>query len=262
MATQILSAEKREVSGRKVKKLRRDGILPANIYGKKIESLSVQVPIGDFRKVFKEVGETGLVELKVAGKAYPVLVHNVQLDPTTDEFLHADFLHVNLKEKVTATVPVEFTGEAPAEKTGEGVVVHQLSEVEVEALPTDLPEKIVVDISSLEKVDDAIKVSEFSVDRKKVEIKEEDTERIVVSVAPPAKEEEVAPPSVEEGAEGEAAEGEEAAPSEGDEAQPKAGEVKEGEAKAAEGEAKPDGGKPEGKQEAKLEEKPREQKKE
>lgn len=206
MAARKLTAEERKVLGRKVKQLRRAGILPANIYGKKLKSRAVQVRLDEFQKVFGETGETGLVELKVNGEAYPVLIHNVQLDPVGDFPLHADFLKVDLKEKVGATVPIELVGESPAEKEG-GVVVQQMHEIEVEALPTDLPEKIEVDVSALSEIDQAIKVGELKVDKTKVEVKE-DPERIVVSIAPPAKEEEVAPPPATE----------EAAPVEGEQA--------------------------------------------
>lgn len=208
MAKRVLTAEKREIFGRKIKKLRREGLLPANIYGRNIKSLAVQVKTDDFQKVFDEAGETGLVELKVNGEVHPVLIHNLQTDPVTDLPLHADFLEVNLKEKVVATVPVELVGEAPAEKEG-GVVVQQMHEVEVEALPTDLPEKIEVDISGLANIDDAVKVGELKVDRSKIEIKEDDPERIVVSITPPTKEEEVAPPAEEAPAGGEEAPAEE-----------------------------------------------------
>lgn len=225
MATQTLKAEARKVFGRKVKKLRREGVLPANIYGKKIKSKAVQVALADFKKVFAETGETGVVEVKTNGDTHPVLIHNVQLHPVTDEPIHADFLQVDLKEKVSATVPVEFTGESPIEKTGEGVVVRQVNELEVEALPTDLPEKIIVDISRLVAVGDVVKIGDLEVDRAKVEVKD-DPERIVVSIAEPAKEEVAPPPAPAEGevpAEG-AATGE--APAEGG-------------APAAEGEQKP-----------------------
>lgn len=197
MASQKLKAEKREILGRKVNTLRREGILPANIYGRHVKSEAVSVSLKEFEKVFGEAGETGLIELQVDSEAKPVLVHNIQKDPVTDFPIHVDFLQVNLKEKVTATVPIEFTGESPVSKSGEGVVIEQMSEVEVEALPSDLPEKIVVDISDFEKVDDSIKVSDLKIDRDKVDLKA-DAEAIVVNVAAPAKEEEVAPPVAEE----------------------------------------------------------------
>lgn len=252
MATQVLKAVKRDTLGRKVARLRKEGVLPANIYGKKMESVAVQLPVVDFQKTFAEVGETGLLELQVDKKTYPVLIHNVQRDSVTEQLLHADFHQVDLKEKITATVPVEFVGESPVEKSGEGIIVHQMNEVEVEALPADLPEKFTVDISGLLKVEDSIKVGELSIDKKKVEVKD-DLERIVVSVAPPAKEEVVAPPVPAEGEEG---------------AVPVEGEAAPGET-PAEGAPAPEGGAPtaeggkkseEGKAEGKPEEKPQEHK--
>lgn len=192
---QTLSALKREVVGRKVKKLRREGILPANIYGKDVKSLAVQVPLDDFLKTFREVAKTGLLGLKVNGEVRPVLIHNVQLDPITDTPIHADFLQVNLSEKVSATVPVELVGETQAQKSGVGILVQQISELEVEALPADLPEKFLVDVSNLANVDEAIKVSDLLVDKTKVEIKAS-PDQIVAKIEPPAKEE-VAPPPPE-----------------------------------------------------------------
>lgn len=196
MANQKLKAEKRKIQGRKVKVLRREGILPANIYGKHVKSEAVSVSLKEFEKVFSEAGETGLVDLQVNGDTRAVLVHNIQKDSVSDFPIHVDFLQVNLKEKVTATVRIEFTGESGLSKTGEGVIIEQMNEVEVEALPADLPEKIVVDISGLEKVDDSIKVSDLKVDKDKIELKI-DGAGIVVIVAAPAKEEEVAAPAVE-----------------------------------------------------------------
>ncbi len=204
IAEHSLKAEKREVLGRKIKQLRRSGVLPGNVYGKDIKSFAVQVSLRDFEKLYDEVGETGLIALSVDGKDHPVLVHNVSRHPLNSSPLHVDFHEVDLKEKVRATVQIEFEGEAPAEKEGVGVVVPQMREIEVEALPTDLPENIIVDISGLTEVDQAIHVKDLKVDRSKVELMEEDPERIVVSVAAPQKEEEPEAPAEGEGAEGEA----------------------------------------------------------
>lgn len=196
-----LTAETRTVVGRKVSQLRRTGVLPGNIYGKKVKSQSVQVNLIEFLKTFKEVGETGLVSLKVGNAEHPVLIHNVQLNSVTDLPVHADFLEVDLLEKVTATVQIEFTGESPIEKSQEGILVPQLREVEVEALPTDLPENIIVDVSELTAVGQAIKVADLKVDKTKVEIKG-DPEQIVVVIEEPAKEEVVEVAAPVEGAEG------------------------------------------------------------
>ena len=193
-----LKAEVRKISGRKVKNLRKDGILPGNISGKKIKSEAVQVVFKDFDKVYKEAGETGLVTLEIGKEEKPVLIHNLQVNPVSDVPVHVDFLQVDLKEKVEADVPVELTGESPAEKQALGTVVQYINEIKVEALPMDLPEKFEVDTSVLSEVDQAIFVKDLKVDRSKVDIKTGPDE-IVVKVEPPQKEKVVAPPAPVEG---------------------------------------------------------------
>jgi large subunit ribosomal protein L25 len=150
----------------------------------------------EFGKVFKEAGETGLVTLKVGNEEKPVLIHNVQLDPTTEDILHIDFLQVDLKEKVTAKVPLEIVGESPAEKQGLGTAVTVKDEIEVEALPADLPEKFEIDSAILTEVDQAICVKDIKVDSSKVTVLD-DPEDILVKVEPLRKEEVEAPPVVE-----------------------------------------------------------------
>jgi len=117
----------------------------------------------------------------------PVLVSGLQIDPVTSDYLHVDFRRVDLTEKITAKVPVEIVGESPAEKQKMGTVVQQLSEIEVEALPADLPEKIEIDATTLIEVDQTIYVKDLKID-KKVTIKT-DLESIVAKVEPPTKEE-------------------------------------------------------------------------
>jgi large subunit ribosomal protein L25 len=220
MDKKILKAEERKLSGRKVKTLRTKGLLPGNVYGKKIKSQAVQVDKKEFEILYKDVGETGLVTLEIGKEELPVLVNNVQKHPVTDEPIHIDFRQVDLKAKVAAEVPVEVTGESPAEKQGIGTVVQYLKEVEIEALPGDLLEKFEVDTSVLSEVDQAIYVKDLKVDKTKVEIKTNGDE-IVVKVEPPQKEEvievPVAPAEGEVPAEG-AAVPEGQAPAEGAEA--------------------------------------------
>lgn len=177
-----LKASKRTVVGRKVKMIRHQGNLPANLYGKKITSMSVSVEGKEFADVFAKAGETGLVELLVDGVKHPVLIHNIQYDPVNGLPLHIDFYQVDLKEKVTIKVPLVAIGDAKAVKDKEGVLLHVLSEVEVEALPSDLPEKIEVDVTNLAKVNQAIKVGELTVSSK-VKILT-DSSLDVVKVAP------------------------------------------------------------------------------
>lgn len=201
MARPKLKVEKRKLMGRKVKKLRRDGIIPANIYGKDVKSEAVQLELSQFIPVYNEVGETGLVDIIIAKdtKIRPVLVHNVQSDPVTDQLIHIDFHQVNLSEKVTAQIPVELIGESPAVEQKQGILVRTLDEIEVEALPTDLPESIEIDVTKLEKVDDMVKVGQIKLGDKITILADEST--IVAKIEPLTKAEEVTPPPVEEGEE-------------------------------------------------------------
>ncbi|KKQ74942.1 MAG: 50S ribosomal protein L25 [Candidatus Woesebacteria bacterium GW2011_GWB1_38_5b] len=191
MAKINLQAENRKIIGRGVKNLRKKGRLPANVFGKKIDSIAVDVGKSEFLKVYGEAGETGLVDLNISGSVHPVLVSELQLDPVTDEVLQVDFHEVDLKEQVSATVPVELIGESPAQKSGIGTVVQQIDEIEVTALPMDLPDKFEIDISELIEVDQAIYVKDLKYDKDKVKL-ETDLEDIVVKVEPPQKEEVIA----------------------------------------------------------------------
>lgn len=196
-----LKAEKRELEGRKVKKLRRDGLLPANIFGRGVKSQSIQVNLKEFGQVFQKAGETNLVEVGLGKETRPVLIHNVQLDPITDQVLHVDFLQVDLKKKVTAEVPVELVGVSPAEKQSLGTVVQYVNEIKVEALPTEIPDKFEIDISVLSEVDQMVQIKDLKIDASKVKI-EGDPEQLVVKVEPPkAEKEEVAPVAPAEGEE-------------------------------------------------------------
>lgn len=161
MQKHTLRVEKRTVLGKKVKKLRKDGFLPANVYGKDIKSTSVQVKKSEFDTVFKEAGETGLVDLKLDGENRPVLIHNVQYDYMTHSPLHADFFQVNLKEKVKTMVPLVVIGEPKAVVDKIGLLMQQVSEIEVEALPTDLPENIEINVEHLAQIDEQITVGDL-----------------------------------------------------------------------------------------------------
>jgi large subunit ribosomal protein L25 len=193
MSKYILKSETRKIEGRKVKKLRETGILPGNVYGKKIKSEAIQVDLKEFESIYKEAGETGIIELKEGDKNRAVLVHNLQRNPVSDKPIHVDFLQVDLKEKVEADIPVEMTGESPAEKQSIGTVVQYLNEIKVEALPMDLPEKFIIDTAVLAEVDQAIYVKDLKVDATKVDIKT-GADEIVVKVEPPQKEEVVETP--------------------------------------------------------------------
>lgn len=176
-----LSAQKRTVLGRKVKSLRREGIIPAHIFGHKVKTEHIQVKANDFKKVFEKAGETGIISLAVDSEKRPVLVRSIQVHPLTEETLHIDFYQVNLSEKVKVNVPLEIVGESPAVEKKVGLLLTPVSEVEVEALPSDLPENIEVDITKLESIGDEIRVKDLKVDRSKIEVLA-DEELVVVAI--------------------------------------------------------------------------------
>lgn len=155
-----LSAEPRETTGKAVKKLRREGILPANVYGKDIKSQSLQLPQSEFNKIYEEAGETGVINLTIGSDTIPVLIHNLHKD-YKNEVIHADFFKVNLKEKVKTTIPIEIVGEPKAVTEETGLLMNITSEVEIEALPTELPENIEVNVEGLANVDDQILISDL-----------------------------------------------------------------------------------------------------
>ncbi len=186
-----LEAEKRTVLGKQVKKLRREGYLPANIYGKELSSVAVQVKYTDFEPVFKEVGETGLVDIVLEGEKRPVLIKNLQMNYRTRTPLHADFYQVNLKEKVKSMVPVVITGEPKAVTEKLGVLLTPLSELEVEALPAELPDNIEVDVANLANLDEQITVGDLKAPTGVTILTE--AEQVVARIGEMMKEEEPAP---------------------------------------------------------------------
>lgn len=200
MSTFELSANIRTLFGRKTKQLRVKGIAPGNIFGKKIKSIAIELDKAVLLDTMRKAGETGLIHLKIKGddKMHPVLVSGYALDPVTDTVLHVDFHEVDLKQKTTASVPVHMVGESPAVKEGNILVILR-NEIDVEALPTDLPESIQVDISGLNAVGDTVHAKDLKVDRSKVTLDIEDEEP-VVTVQEPAKEEVVEAPAEVEGA--------------------------------------------------------------
>lgn len=185
-----LNAQERTILGKKVKHLRKSGLVPAHVFGNQIETEHVAIPLLDFNKVYNQVGETGLIDLKIGEeKIRPVLIKEVQYHAVTDLPLNVSFYQVNLKEKVTVPVPIVLVGDEPElVHMGEAVVLQNLSEVEVEALPTDLVENIEVNIASLKNIDDAILVSQLTYDREKLTVLAEG-EEVVVKLAPAVTEE-------------------------------------------------------------------------
>lgn len=203
-----LKAERRTVLGKSVKKLRRTGFLPANVYGKGLESTAIQVNTKEFEAVFKEAGETGLVDLSFDGQTHPVLIKNIQMEYPLRIPLHADFYQVNLREKVKTMVPIEIIGEPKAVTEKIGTLIQPLNEIEVEALPAELPEKIEINVEPLAAIDDQITIADIKVPEG-VEILT-DAGQVIVKI------DELAAPEPEPVAEEAAAEGEEGATGEGE----------------------------------------------
>lgn len=184
-----IQARPRNIVGRKVKSLRRQGFLPAVIYGHGFDSLAIQVPLKEFEKVYTEAGETTIIYLKVGDKEYPTIIQDVTKNPLSDELLHADFYKVRLDEKIKAKIPLNFIGESPAVKNLGGILVKNISEIEVEGFPQDLPHQVNVDISSLKELKGHILVKDLPISEKlKVEA---DPAAIVVLVQEPISEEEL-----------------------------------------------------------------------
>jgi len=157
-----LTATQRAQTGHKVNALRREGLLPATIYGNEVKNLSLSVEAEAFKAVLKKAGGSHLVDLSVDTKVYPVLIHVVDRHPVDNTITHVEFYSVNLKEKLTTHVPVILTGESPAVSGGIGTLLTTLQEIEVETLPTSIPESVEVDISNLNEVDDEVKAGDIT----------------------------------------------------------------------------------------------------
>jgi len=205
-AAQIeLAVTPRSILGKKVKRLRQQGITPANIYGHGIPSQAVQVPTPDLARIIRVAGLNIMLQLHVEGerKRRPVFFRHVQRNPTTDEFLHVDFYQVSLKEKIRLEVPLIIVGEAPAVSVHQGILLQSVNVVSMEGLPGDLPPRIEVDVSGLAEIDDAVHVKDLEVSPDVTLLV--DPELVVAKVAAPRLVEEVVE---EEAGEEEAVEGE------------------------------------------------------
>jgi len=176
----ILAVTARDVFGKKLKKLRHQGVIPGNIYGPDFKSTAVSLAYKDFVNTYKVAKETGIVYLSLTGKEIPVMVKSIQKHPVTSLLLHVDFRKVDLKQKITTEVPVVTVGESIAITQLAGVLLTQSSHLMVEAFPQDMPQNIQVDISKIKELGKEIKVSDLSASTKYT-IKEEPN-KVVVSI--------------------------------------------------------------------------------
>ena len=156
----ILQATKRQ--GEKPEELRDGGRIPAVFYGFGKESTAISVPKVEFIKLFREAGETTAITLDMGGEKVSALIHDLQRDPVRGEPTHVDFLVIDMNKEAEVAVPIEFTGLAEAEKGGIGMVVKVMHEVEVRALPADLPHSITVDLTPLASLSDVIHAKDLA----------------------------------------------------------------------------------------------------
>lgn len=184
---QSITAEKRDILGKKVKTLRSKGFLPAVVYGKGKEAEPVAVREVDFLKLWKSAGESTVVELKLGQKTENVLIQDVAIDPLKDNPIHADFYIIEMDKPIKVEVPLEFVGESEVVKSG-GILVKVLHELKIEALPKDLPHNITVDISTLKTLEDSIKIKNLAIPAG-VKVLDGPDETVVLVEAPRAEEE-------------------------------------------------------------------------
>lgn len=183
MSRERLDVQSRTVYGKKTNQLRRSGVLPANIYGAGIESVAIQLDYQTFNQIMKSAGETDLIDIYIDGEsaARPVLIYDMHVHPLTTQPIHVDFFQVNLKEKVEVTIPVELMGEAPAVAEKRGEMLQTIDEVTIEVLPADIPESLVLDITSLKNVGDSLTYNDLKVPAG-VELIVEDPEEVIVKI--------------------------------------------------------------------------------
>jgi len=197
-----LSAKARKDFGKKVKILRQRDILPAVLYGPKIKKTqSLELDYKAFEKVYKTAGESSLISLEIEGedKKIPVLIHEIQKDHLTGKISHIDFYQPSLEEKTVVKIPIVLEGTSPAVKESGGTLVKYISEVDVKALPQNLPKEIKINVENLNTFEDNILIKDLKLPEG-VEILRNSND-IVASVLPPEKVEEELEKPIEENVE-------------------------------------------------------------
>lgn len=162
-----LNVTKREVLGKKVRFLRRQGVTPAHLFGHGIESLALQCDTDTIKRVLAKAGQTRLISLKLDDEKSPrpVVIRGVQIEPVTGESLHIDFYQVKMAEQIKMEVPIVLTGEAPVLKLKENMLMQELSTLIVECLPAKIPNSIELDLSSLTEPEQAVRVKDIELDK-------------------------------------------------------------------------------------------------
>lgn len=185
-----LSAKIRDVFGKKTKKGKKEGLIPAVVYGRKTEPTSLWIKAIDFSRLLKKAGESTIIELKVEkDENRNVIIYEIQKDPIFGQFIHADFFQVRMDEEIETEVELVYVGEAPAVKELGGVLVKNLDEITVKCLPANLPSEIKIDITSLKTFEDHICVKDLKISEKvKIDL---EPETVIALVSEPRSEEEL-----------------------------------------------------------------------
>ncbi len=181
-----INARTREQLGKKAKNVRKERKIPAVVFGPEMDSIPLAVDYKVFVDTYRKAGETTLLDLVIdeSKDSVKVLVKDIQLDPVTSEAIHIGFFKVNLKEKTQVDIPVVLLGEEsiPLIKSGEGLLLSQLTEITVECLPSDIPHQFEVDVSSLIEIGDTITIADLKYDSSKVELVDRNPEDIIVAL--------------------------------------------------------------------------------
>ncbi len=178
----VLKAVKRDVVGKQVKAMRREGQLPAVIYGRHLEPIAISLESHAATLAMSKLTSSSIVTIDLDGTEYPALVRERQRNFIKGNLTHIDFLAVDLKEKIRATVRLEFVGVSGAVKDYNGVLVKNIEKLEVECLPTDLPERIAVDIAALAQIGNSIRVRDLALSEN-IRILNDEDETIAVATA-------------------------------------------------------------------------------
>ncbi|MEK7654236.1 MAG: 50S ribosomal protein L25 [Patescibacteria group bacterium] len=156
-----LPVQKREIFGKATNALRKAGLIPAELYGRGVANVHLAIPAKELRRVLKQSGENTMVNVVIDGKTHPVMIHDLALDPVTDEVVNVDLYQVRLDEKIKVRVPVEFIGESQAIKEKNGLLVKAMQELEIEALPTNIPRSVSADISKIADIGQSVYVKDL-----------------------------------------------------------------------------------------------------
>ena len=210
-----LSAKIRSLLGRKVRTLRKKGVLPGVVYGPKLKNISIELNLKEFEKVYREAGESSLITLAIAKgedealasspsdeigrpkrKKFLVLIREVKIEPLTEKPIHVDFYQPSLEKEIEATIPLIFEGVSPAVKELKGTLIKNISELEVKALPQSLPREIKVNVGGLKTLEDGILIKDLKLPEGVKILK--DPQEVVVSVVPLEKVEEELEKPIEE----------------------------------------------------------------